>query len=132
MEKKIVISFIAVAVIFSLFGGITGIFLANILPRHQQAQKIANVVLSKTISSLSATGIVQSINGRNITLSREGDSITIVVPEKMPVYTPGEENGIQQKTDFSQIREGDSITVGLKANNQNQLEGQSVILFGSR
>ena len=92
-------------------------------------EKTADLILSKTISSITASGVVEAINGRNITISNAGDSITVSIPDGKPVYTLATENGMQKKITFEDIKIGDSVNVGLKAKDNKQLEGQSIIVF---
>lgn len=130
MNKNIIILSLVCVVVCFLSGGIVGVVLFKLTPKQVQIEKTANVIFSKTISSITASGVVASINGRNLTISKDGEEITILIPEGKPIYILGStENGKQQKVSFEDIKKGDSVNVGLKVNGQEQLEGQSVMIF---
>lgn len=132
MKKSIlIITFILVAVIFTLIGAVSVYIITRPTPQQAQLEKNVNLILSKTISSITSSGKVTAIEGRNITISNLGDSVTILVPAGKPVYSLESEDGVQKKITFEDIKIGDSVNIGLKVKDNKQLEGQSIIIFAT-
>lgn len=98
---------------------------------------LADLLESKVIAGLTtvASGEVTEISGRNLTLSAEGDTLTILIREDAPIYrlVPPEEKAtevpqpvVREEIGFEEIKAGDqaSITCQLKAD--ASLEGIEV------
>ena len=137
---------IAGAVIFTVGGGGLGILYQTQKDAPQigklQATELAlnNIVkeLSSTvISSIISYGKVSKIEGRNITLTFEKESLTIKVREDALVFsmvqTAPLKNGsafttTQQKAEFKDIKLGDDLNIRVKLSIDGQLEGGVIII----
>lgn len=125
-----VVAVIVIIIVSLLIGGISTYLYTSSRPEEKQEKSAVNLALSKTISSITVSGKVESINGNKITLTSEGDSITFAVQESRPIYTLESEDGIQRKVTFGEIKQGDIINAGLKMGDKGELEALSIMIFG--
>lgn len=141
METKNLIIVVVVAVVAIVIGGATGMMIQQQknAPQIAQAESLMPAIKglsSKVIPSIIAYGQVTSIEGRNISLSYNGEALTIPVKENANVYSFIQADGAkagtapaQQKVLFSDIKKGDSVNVSVKLFQDGRLEGQSVIIL---
>jgi hypothetical protein len=144
MKKQIVLLIIGGLVIFVLGGGV-GFFyeMQQVWPQlaqqalvQSQLSQNANMlkILSSKVVQFSANGIVNNINGRNITLSVVNDKLVIPISNtaKIEIYTLSTSNSnvaSYQPVQFNDIKIGDRLSVGLTLSSDDKLEGQAVYIF---
>ncbi len=106
------------------------------VPKVEAVQKLS----SKVIPSIAAYGEVTNIDGRNITLTFGGDSLTVKIRDNAQVYLPttyskdSKGNTVtlpQQAAKFADIKTGDNLSVVIKLLPDGQIEGQLVIILGA-
>jgi hypothetical protein len=100
---------------------------------------LANLLASKVIGSLTtiASGEVKEISGRNLTLSKEGDTLTISIREDAPIYrlVPPEEKtatpqpAVRKEIKFGEIKVGDQVSVSCQLKADATLEGVEVTVL---
>lgn len=128
--------FVIIITIFFALGGGLGIF--------YQSQKggggegvSANILKnlnSKAVPSIIAYGQVTKIEGRNVTLSFNGDSVTVKVSDSASINSFVKDSAgatTQQKKDFSQIKNGDTLSINVKLLSDGNLQGESVIILST-
>lgn len=107
----------------------------------QTETPLADLLGSKVISGLDTTalGEVTEISGRSLTLSKEGDTLTILIREDAPIYrlVPPEEVAevpqpvAREEIEFGEIKVGDQINVICQLKADGSLEGEEVIVLSS-
>ncbi len=113
-----------------VLGGVIGV-----LYKTQQVLPQMNVIKylsSQIIPSMVAYGEVTDIEGRNITLSYNGDSMKVQVPENSPVYSfvnNKTSKPIQEQVSFENIKKGDNVNVTVKLLPDGQLQSQSIFII---
>jgi len=100
---------------------------------------LASLLKSKVIQDLTtvASGEVTEISGRNLTLSKEGDTLTISIREDAPIYRllPSEEVAAEvpqpvamEEIEFEEIKIGDRANISCALKDDSTLEGLEVTL----
>lgn len=134
-EINVVILLIVVGLIIFAAGAGLGIFYQNKknTSQLQEAEKISAEIKSLSsdiVTAVAAYGKVTAINGRDVTLSYNGKTLTINVAENIPVTSlqAGSKN-----LKFSDIKQGDNLNIALKIAEDGKLIAQSIIIlsFGS-
>jgi len=98
---------------------------------------LADLLESKAITGLitTASGEVTEIAGRNLTLSKEGDTLTISIREDAPIYqevlpegtTPGVPRPVmREEIEFGKIKVGDQVNISCGLKTDASLEGIEV------
>jgi len=97
---------------------------------------LAELLESKAITGLitTASGEVTEISGRNLTLSKEGDTLTISIREDAPIFQEvlGEEVEaaprpvMREAIEFGEIKVGDEINISCELKADASLEGIEV------
>jgi len=101
---------------------------------------LAELLASKVIGSLTtiASGEVTEIAGRNLTLSAEGDTLTIFIREDVPIYqealpeetiTGAPRPVIREEIEFGEIKVGDQVDISCQLKADASLEGIEVIIL---
>lgn len=132
-------TFIIIGVVTFVVGAGLGIFYQSQIDAPQLAnftaiKAVFKNLSSKAVPSILAYGQVTNIEGRNLTLSYSGDSVSIAISDSANINSfVKDSNGVpsQQKIDFSQIKNGDTLNISVKILPNGQLEGQSVIILSS-
>ena len=136
MENKNLAVLAAVAIIIFLIGGGLGAFYQN----QNNFQKLLAIkqLSSKVVPSIVAYGKVSKIQGKNITLNFSGDSLTVLITDTAQIYSfasPANANttqsNSQQKINFSDIKVGDSLNIGLRVSPAGVLSGTAVMVLPS-
>lgn len=138
MDNKALTTLIVVAVLFLIVGG--GVGMAYQTQKDSVKIKQVNIMepafkglSSKVIPSIVAYGQVTNIEGRNITLSYSGESLTVKIKDNANIYSfataPGTKTASQEKANFSDIKKGDNLNISLKLLADGSLEGQSAIIL---
>ena len=118
---------------------VVGMGLGMFYQFKKDAQKISatgtpsadlKVLSSDIITAVAAFGNVTDVNGRNITISYNGKSLTLNIGENVAV-TSFTNNGSQKNISYSDIKKGDSVNAALKINPDGQLTAQTVLVLSS-
>jgi len=139
MENKNLMLLIAIAIIFLILGGSLGIFYQQIktaadLKNDSRILAIKELA-SSVVPSITAYGQVESIDGRDITLNFNGETMKIKIKDDAFVFIPAmsaNANGTasaQKTAEFKDIKVGDNVNVNLKVAEDGQIEGQMVIIL---
>lgn len=143
MNQVLKISLIVIIILISWsIGAGTGIFYEKQLlaPSLNKAEKVASDLRSKVIGSITAYGKITNISGRTLTIMATADNkdiLQITIKNDAPVFAIASQNdsagktttNAQQKSEFKDLKTGDNVAVSIKLLANNQLEGQSVIIF---
>ena len=142
MNKITIYSLIIIIVLVSLGTGAgLGIFYQaqKDAPQIKKSQTIESTVKelsSKVVSSVNSYGQVESINGKNIILTNNGDSITIKILDKAIIYSLIPDNTSGAKTvsgrrqiEFKDIKKNDTLNIVLKVLPDGQFESQMVVVM---
>lgn len=104
------------------------------MPKIQAVQTLS----SKVIPSITAYGTVTKIDGKNVTLTFGGDSLTVKIRDNAQIFLPASSskdskgNTVtlpQQTARFADIKTGENISVNIKLLPDGQIEGQLVIIL---
>jgi hypothetical protein len=134
VEKKSKLVILAVAgILLFLIGAALGFVLHTQNKIQVQKVEAINSLSSKVVSSMSASGKVKNISGRNITLTNLGDDLTITIADNAQIYsftlkTKGAAQ-TQQTAKFGDIKVGDNINVAVKLSPTGQMQGASVVIL---
>jgi len=101
---------------------------------------LADLLESKVITSLitTASGEVAEISGRNLTLSKEGNTLTILIREDAPIYrlVPPEKKATEvpqpvarEEIEFGEIKAGDQVNIACQLKADATLEGVDVMVL---
>lgn len=139
MDKRNLTILVIVGVIIFLVGGGLGVLYRTQNPseKYRKLETAVATLSSKVVPSIAGYGQVTSIDGKNITLSYGGDSLTINISEKAVIYSfvasttakNGATSGTQKEVEFSAIRKGDYVNIGLKLSPDGTLQGETVIIL---
>ncbi len=149
MNIKNVVIAIVLGVLILVFGvGIGVVYQGQKSPvaqveSQQNAQSASTIkaLSSKVIPSVAAYGTITNINGRNLTVGYQTDSIVVPVNNDAKIYgfvvtSAVPKGGILPKTsttsqqiNFSDIKKGDSVSVNIKVLASGKMEGLSVIVL---
>lgn len=88
---------------------------------------IVKTLSSKVISTIMIYGIVENISDRNITLTNQGESMTIGINTIGKVYT--RENDVTEEIRFEDIKIGDTLNINASILPEGNLEGDIVYIF---
>lgn len=143
MNTKSLIISIFLGVLVFVIGGALGILYQMQAPKVQSQNtltltpqpsatipQVVKDLNSQVITSIGAYGIVTKIDGRNITLSNQSDSIIIAVRDDAKIYSFVTMNGkpTSQQIDFKDIKNGDNVSISVKVSLDGQIEGYSLIV----
>jgi hypothetical protein len=134
MNKSNLIILVIIGIVFFIVGGGLGIFYQTQKDASQiNGAKSIKALSSKVIPSIVAYGKVTDINGRDITIFYNGESLTIPVSQDAQVSSFSQANGqtgsTQQKTSFDQIKKGNYINISIKVLPDGNIEGNMVIIL---
>ena len=121
----LILLIIAVLFAFVLGGGLGILY---------QTQKSASQIVSPSIKGLSSKVIISSIvargevvkiEGKNITLKNEGETLTVNISDNSKIYSSGKIVG----PGIGGIKVGDNLQITLKLLPNSQLEGQLILIL---
>jgi len=130
-QKQLVLVIIGALILVGLasgFGYQLGQKSVGATPENQLPTVLESKVTQKW-SGL-AVGVVTEISGRNLTLTKNGDSLTIPVLETAKIYFAISEE-LEKKPEsisFEEIKVGDEVNVGI-ATIENDLVGETVTIL---
>ena len=101
---------------------------------------LADLLESKVITGLTtvASGEVAEMSGRNLTLSAEGDTLTILIREAAPIYhlvlpeekaTEVPQPVVREEIEFGEIKVGDQVSITCQLKADTSLEGVEVTVL---
>lgn len=107
---------------------------------QQAPTALSELLASKVIRGLStsATGDITAISGRSLTLTAEGDTLTILIREDAPIYrlVPPEEIAIEipqpvarEEITLGEIKVGDKVNISCQLKADGSLEGTEVTVL---
>ncbi|MGA2418024.1 MAG: hypothetical protein ABSF55_02200 [Candidatus Staskawiczbacteria bacterium] len=140
-EIKVIIILIIIGLVIFVIGAGLGVFYQTKKDaiQIQQDEKISAEIQSLSsdiVTAVAAYGKVVAINGRDVTLSYSGKSLTINVGENVPVTSfsapaKGSTQGTSQNLKFSDIKTGDNLSIALKIGQDGKLAAQTVLVLTS-
>lgn len=138
MNKNIILIIVGALIILIIGAALGMVYQAqkgstSLFP-SSDSSAVVKTLSSKVIASIIAYGTVSDIQGKNITLSYNSDSVTIAIADTAEIYSFSQASGsntapTQTKTEFSQIKKGDSLNITLNLLSDGQLKGTSVIIL---
>jgi hypothetical protein len=136
LENKNLIILVIVAIVIFVIGFGLGFFLnsQNSAPKvnNNNVANLIGLLSLKTVPSITAFGQVSKIEGKNVTLFFNGDSMTIPVISSARINSvDSSKNNAQQEAKFENIKVGDALSVGLKVLPDGSLQGTSVFIMPS-
>ena len=141
-ETNIIILLVVAGLIISAVSVGVGIFYqskkdnSEIQKTPVDVNNLLKSLSSNIINAVSAYGGVTNIEGRDITLSYGGSSLTINVAENTAITefaptVPGSNQGIPKNLKFSDIKKGDNVNIALKIMPDGSLSAQTVLVFAN-
>ena len=139
MQQKNLILLIAVGLIFLGLGYVFGLSSAQKgIEQSQVGTSLSDLLASKIIGQLStvASGDITEISGRNITLSNEGDILTISIKEDATIArlapptetTEAPQPAARKEIEFAEIKVGDWVNIASQLKADGTLEGIDVMI----
>ena len=97
----------------------------------KEVVKTVNVLGSKTVPSIVAYGQVEKIEGKNITLTNMGDSITVKIKDNAQIisFLNRDDPIANKQANFSDIKKGDTLNITVKVLPNGSLEGETAIIL---
>ncbi len=150
MEIKNVLMGIALAVLFFIGGVFLGIFYQGqktVLPLAPSSSGLPSPLIkslsSSVVPAVSAYGAISKIDGQNLTLTKNSDSIivpikadariyTIVINQSAPVKAgsqPVKPTSVTKQIALKDLKLGDNVSVNFKVLAGGQIEGFTVIVL---
>lgn len=142
MKKEILITIVVIGGLVLLGVGFSlGL---NLGKKAMEGTKVeaplADLLGSELIGNLTtaASGEVTEISGRNLTLSKDGDSLTISIREDAPLYrlSSPEEKATEvpqpvarEEIEFGEIKTGDTVSIFCQLKADASLEGIEIIVL---
>lgn len=127
MDRSSFISLLVVGVILFLVGAGVGVYYQ--MQKGSFGDAAVRALSSKVIPSIVAYGQVTNISGRNITLSHNGDSLTIPVATDAQVSSFASGLTAEQDVGFGDVKKGDYINISVKLSADGSMEGRAVIIL---
>lgn len=129
------IIFIISSIVFLLIGCLLGIFFY----KHKEYKKIVGfekvvaALNSEAIPSIVSYGKVTKIDGRNLQIAFNEDTITIIIRDNAKVYMiKNSLAGKRSISEFGDIKIGDMVNIELSVNEDGEFIGNSVIDFSEK
>jgi Cu/Ag efflux protein CusF len=134
---SVIILIIIVAAIFSLGCGAGMLYQIQVQKNNPQINKATEIVkklTSKAIPSILAYGKIISIEGKNLTLSFNGESVAVKTGDNAAIasfISDSQGRTSQQNINFNQIKLGQTASINIKVLPDGQLQGESIMIFSS-
>jgi len=145
MDKKTIILFFILGFLIFILGGGMGVFYQSqkCLPENCPSATKETSALEKTIKDLSsrtiyfivAYGTVEDINGRKLTISNNGENLTVEIKENAEITSfirpvaGGNSSTPEAIAKFEDIKKGDNLRISLKVLPDGKITGESVIII---
>lgn len=140
MQKKIFFSIIILILLISSFS--FGCWLKEQKLNNQDALEkstIAKLEASKFVQSWIVTvyGKVEQVSERNLTLSKEGETLVVPIKEGAKVSSVYFQEGSSASSDiqdiaFEDIQIGDSVTIAVQVDKSGDMEGINLAIIKSK
>lgn len=117
MQSKTIFLIIIILVVF-VCGAVAGFFYKA--QQTAQGEETIKTLSSKFFALPSAYGTVQKISGKNITISKNGQSVELPVAEIAQIYSSVDST--QQTKTFSDVKVGDKVSIISQIMPNNKLE----------
>lgn len=130
---------LVILVIFGVLLFILGGGLGVLYKKQTDAEKVAaiKILSSKVIPTITSYGDVTKIEGRNVTLTYSGDSLTVALKDGARIFSfknqasgSGAATG-QQKTDISELKVGDNVSMEIVVSPDGKMQGDSMIILSA-
>jgi len=136
MEKTNLTVPILVGVVLFIVGAALGIFYqVQIGSKSATEVKTVNALASKVIPSIVAYGKVTAIDGQNVTVSFDGDTLMVPIVDNAQVFaftnTTATSAPVQQKSSFDKLKVGDNINISVKVLEGGKMQGESIFIMPS-
>lgn len=133
MDKKQTIILIIVGVVFFLVGVSAGVVIQSQNKIQVQKNTAITGLSSRVITSITAYGEIQKIEGKKITLSNLGQEMPVLMAESAKVYKfvaqKGETSLSQQPAEFGEIKVGDNVNIIMKLQKNGEMQGSSIVIL---
>ena len=142
MSKNLIILLIIGAVFIFVLGGGLGVLYqtqkdAPQIKKSQAAELALKGLTLKVVQPITAYGQVSKVEGRNVTLTSGGESLTIRIKENASIFSSvqtdslakGAKDTITKKIGLKDVRIGDNLIITMKLFPDGQLEGQTVAII---
>ena len=124
MNKIILYILLTVLVVILLIASVmAGIFYQT--QKDASEKETFKILNSKIISSINLFGKVANVNGKDIILEQDGDSIALSIKDDIKIGSSNED------PNQTQIKEGDILTITAELLSNGQLEIKSIFDFGN-
>ena len=126
----LIVSSIIIALVIFVAGGGLGVFYQaqKDAPQLEKTTAVLKNPSSKVISTATAYGKVEKIEGKNITLSYGGDSIVIGATDNTKVYSYSDKSA-RQEVEYSTIKKGDNIDITIKILPDGGLNAEAIFIL---
>ena len=132
-EGSILTLLIVIGVVIFFVGAGLGILYQS--GKDQKISAEIKTLSSDIVTTVTAYGKVTAINGRDLTISYNNQTLTINIPQNVDVtaFVPinGSIQGSPVAKTFSDIKKGDNLNIALKIGANGELTAQTVIIFSS-
>ncbi len=95
----------------------------------QEAPEGVKVLNSKITPSITAYGVITDINGKNITIDNQGDTMTITVVDGAKIYAFSSTSGQSKEITLQDLKKGDNLSVNVKVSQNGQVQAHSIIVL---
>lgn len=145
MEKKSIILFFVLGFLIFVLGGGVGVFYQSqkylsetcspVTEETSVLEKTVKDLSSQTIFSIIASGTVEDIGDRNITISNNKENLTVKIKEGADISSfvipaAGEtSSNLKASVKFEDIKKGNNLKIFLKVLADGQITGESVIIM---
>lgn len=102
------------------------------MPQLQKTETLVKNLSSKTVPSMVAYGQVSAIEGRMVTLTYGGDSLTLDLPDSVAIYsfvTGSTGQPTQEKVSFDKIKKGDNLNVTMRLTSEGDIQAQQAFIL---
>ncbi len=138
-ENLILIAVIGGVILLGIGFYLGLIYTQKQIEKTQIESPLTTLLASKVINGLKtiASGEVKEISSRNLTLSKDGDTLTVSIREDAPIYRivpPEEVTEIPQpiareEIKFEEIKVGDKVSISCQLKTDATLEGNEVTIL---
>jgi hypothetical protein len=130
MNKPNTLIIIIVAIVALLIGFFVGASYQFFKVKTPPQQTASTFKLSSTVRILAskAIGKVTGIQGRDLTMTLSGKTVSISVLQDATIYLMSPK---ATKSDFNIIKVGDTVSISVQISNRGEAQGTSVMVYPS-
>lgn len=131
----VILSVVIILVSFGLGAGV-GVFyqMQKNAPQINKAEEVIKKLTSKALPLIVVYGQIINIEGKNLTVSFNGESVDVKINENATISmfsTDSQGKSSQQNFVFNQIKIGQTVSVNTKVSLDGQLQGEAITIFPS-